>query len=67
MGKIWQGFVSVFEAMGELFSPVPSRRHCERMNKILEQSQKAERWYHDGPWWEHPMYGDAWKDKDEKR
>jgi hypothetical protein len=29
----------------------------------MRESAKREQWYHDGPWWTHPLHGDTWKDE----
>ena len=52
MSPFWKGFFSVFG--GGLYPKTDYKRHIP----------KPFTWYHDGPWWEHPIYGDAFKKKD---
>lgn len=53
MSPFWEGFFSVFG--GGI-----------RPSKTLEKYRKPKpfQWYHNGPWYEHPIYGDAFKKKD---
>lgn len=51
MSPFWEGFFSVFG--GRI-----KRRKIDT---------KPMQWYHDGPWWEHPIYGDGFKDKKKDR
>ncbi len=54
MKEFWEGFMSIFGIWP---------RRSKRVEEILEQSKKPFTWYHEGPWWEHPIHGDAWKKK----
>jgi hypothetical protein len=50
MKAFWKGFLSVFDFGGQTTKV--------RIPKKVETS-----WYHNGPWWEHPLWGDTWKRK----
>jgi len=66
MKPFWQGFFSIFESMADMFDlsgKATQQRMKARLDKIMERSKEAESWYHRGPWWEHPMWGDTWKDR----
>ncbi len=41
MSPFWKGFFSVFD--------IGPRR-------IKYKATEEFKWYHDGPWWEHPIY-----------
>jgi hypothetical protein len=51
---------SVFESISSLFDFGSSASRA-RIRKIAERPPFQ--WYHKGPWWEHPMWGDTWKKK----
>ncbi len=56
----------IFEALIDMLTFGLSPKRSPKVEKILEDSKKPFRWYHDGPWWEHPIYGDAFKDEKSK-
>lgn len=49
MSPFWEGFFSIFGGRKRPFKYKPTKEF---------------KWYHDGPWWEHPIYGDKKKDRD---
>ena len=53
MESFWKGFFSVFDFTG--------RTDQDRLDKISKQEPMQ--WYHKGPWWEHPIYGEGFKKK----
>lgn len=55
MNAFWQGFFSIFNCGVIQRSP--------RIQRLLDESKRREQWYHPGEWWEHPLYGDVFKDK----
>lgn len=62
MKPFWRGFFSIFDF--SWFSwPLSS---SPRIKKMIEESKRREQWYHKGEWWEHPLYGDAYKRKAKK-
>jgi hypothetical protein len=59
MRAFWKGFFSIFDFSWLDFQPRSSRK----VRAMMERNRTAEQWYHPGPWYEHPMYGDAYKRK----
>lgn len=55
MSPFWKGFFSIFEW--------PSSRKSNYDHLI----PKPFEWYHKGEWWEHPIYGDGFKNKKKDR
>lgn len=51
MSTFWKGFFSIFDFGSK---PIDYKKYVPKPMK----------WYHDGPWWEHPIYGDGFKKKD---
>ncbi len=56
--NFWKGFWSVFD-----FSFLVDNR--PRLSE--KYKPKPFTWYHNGPWWEHPLYKDTWKDKKSRK
>lgn len=64
MKAFWRGFFSIFDFSWLDLQPRSSRR----IQAMMERSKAAQNWYHEGPWWEHPIYGDGFKaNKDARR
>jgi hypothetical protein len=62
MRALIEGFLSIFTALGDILT-LGNSRESHEIRQILDRSRQAQSWYHAGPWWEHPIYGDAWKEK----
>jgi hypothetical protein len=50
---------SIIEGMFSIFSPPKS---FDYKNVLKKYERNQFKWYHDGPWHEHPFWGDTWKD-----
>lgn len=59
MGSFWKGFFSIFGWSIGTRGP--------NIQRVLDDSKRREKWYHRGEWWEHPIYQNTFKDRDNEK